>query len=117
MKIRYQSNGIPANCYRTQSDTRLYPTTQDIDFTVVWNRPVFGTYNAGYEYYPDGLGQESEFFQNKLCDKGILITGNMPTGTYFQSLSGTTSLEYVAGFTISNSAILPAINLSGKDSF
>lgn len=38
--IRYQSNGIPANCYRTQNDSTNFPKEQNIDFEVAWNRRV-----------------------------------------------------------------------------
>lgn len=52
--IRYQSNGIPANCYRTQADSTLYPTEQNIDFEVAWNRRVNNIYNNGYDYPKQG---------------------------------------------------------------
>jgi hypothetical protein len=76
---------------------------------------VYGKYHSGYDYPKEG--QDKAFFERIMCDKGILTTGNMMAGTNFSPAAGTTSLEYIAGFTISNTAILPAINLTGKDHF
>ena len=81
---------------------------------MVWNSKVFGSYNVGYDYPKEG--QDKEFFERILCDKGILQTANMMAETKFSS-TGLTSIEYVPGFTISNTAIFPAVNLSGNDAF
>lgn len=50
MFIRFQSNGIPKNCYMTNFDSQKYPVTANIDFEVTWNKSVFNKFNIGYDY-------------------------------------------------------------------
>jgi len=71
--------------------------TQNIDFTVSWNRKVNSVYNNGYDYPKEG--QDPVYFEKILCDPGILKPEYMLTGTYYKEETGSTLQSWVSGYT------------------
>ena len=107
--IRYQTNAMPKRCYGSDLRIANYPTTQKIDFEVLWNPNVLNVDNVDESTIIDEASTTS-----LLCDQTFSSSANM-ISDYSYTETGSFDIDTIVGFTMDNVMISNAVDYASRD--
>ena len=108
--IRVQTNGMPNYCYSIPEDSAKYPSYNYWDWSVKWNKNVYGGRNIASADVADSAAADT-----LLCDQDITGFANIASDHSFAFSDGNSDIPQGVGVTIKNMLVFNALNASDKD--